>query len=154
MEGPGLLHRAAIGSQASHSQRQRAHDLQGSFRPAMCQAGVLGVTSVTHYSRRNHLPGGDQGQGGNHKRHTPMVTCPDPSGRASLDALAQGCPCSSHSQDRCRGGGTYVQQALTQTLLRTLPSLSPGALDSHHSHTGLFWFTREQQVQARRGGVG
>lgn len=47
------------------------------------------MTSVTHYSRRNHLPGGDQGQGGNHKRHTPTVTCPDPSGRASLDALAQ-----------------------------------------------------------------
>lgn len=31
-----------------------SHDLQGSFRPGMCQAGVLGVTRVTHHSRRNH----------------------------------------------------------------------------------------------------
>lgn len=49
-----------------------------------------------------------------------------------------------------RGGGTYVQQALTQTLLRTLPRLSPGALDSHHSHTGLFWLQENNRSRPRR----
>lgn len=144
MEGPGLLHWAAIGSQASHSQRQRAQDLQGSFRLEMCQAGVLGVTSVTHYSRRNYLPGGDQGQGGNHQSHTPTVTCPD------LRKSQFGRTGTGLSLFFSLTGQMSGEEALTQTLLRTLPRLSPGALDSHHSHTGLFWLQENNRSSPGR----
>jgi hypothetical protein len=57
-------------------------------------------------------------------------------------------PVLTHRTD-VRGGGTPSKQ----TLLRTLPRLSPGALDRHHSTHRSFLVTTEQ-VQARRGRVG